>query len=133
MLDPIVTFFTGCFSDRSRHWPGDCWILLWPFMWAVANWYVRRGWIIKGPIGSASLLGLIALYAYFIWQTQVWTNFDPDYVNATILPSANDASQPVAPDRRIVLQQGAAAGQAATAKAMRAPAALRRSSTSPPI
>ncbi len=25
------------------------------------------------------VIGLGGLYVYFIWQTQVWTNFDPDY------------------------------------------------------
>ncbi len=25
------------------------------------------------------VIGLGGLYVYFIWQTQVWTNFNPDY------------------------------------------------------
>jgi hypothetical protein len=33
---------------------------------------------VKGPIGIV-LLGLFGLYVYFIWNTQVWTGFNPNY------------------------------------------------------
>ena len=72
----------------------------------------------KGPIGIA-LIGLVALYGYFIWQTQVWTNFDIDYVNAYNLPARkNDAGLPVkAPVGQATTGQGttgqATAGQTA--------------------
>jgi len=78
VLDPIVDFFTRVF-----HWIGRglglviAWIL-WPFM-AAGRWYTRRGWIVRGSVGLA-LLALIGFYGYFFWQTQVWSSFDPDYV-----------------------------------------------------
>ncbi len=104
MLDPIVAFFQRVFSAIGR---GIGLVIAWilfPFI-AVGNWYRGRSWIIKGPIGIG-LLVLIALYTYFIWQTQAWTNFDPDYVNKyNFSERKNDAGLPVK----------AAAGQTATA------------------
>ncbi|GMB80356.1 DUF2333 family protein [Shinella zoogloeoides] len=80
MLDPIVAFFQRIFAAIGRGIGMVIAWILWPFI-TVANWYRARGWIIKGPIGIA-LVALVALYAYFIWQTQVWSGFNPDYVNA---------------------------------------------------
>jgi hypothetical protein len=104
MLDPIVAFFQRGFSAIGR---GIGLVVAWilaPFI-AVGNWYRERSWIIKGPLGMG-LLALIALYGYFIWQTQAWTNFDPDYVNRYKLTERkNDAGLPVK----------AAAGQTAPA------------------
>ncbi len=80
MLDPIVAFFQRIFAAIGRGIGMVIAWILWPFI-TVANWYRARGWIIKGPIGIA-LVALFALYAYFIWQTQVWSGFNPDYVNA---------------------------------------------------
>ena len=79
MLDPIVAFFQRIFAAIGRGVGLVIAWILWPFI-TVANWYRARGWIIKGPIGIG-LLVLFGLYAYFIWQTQVWTGFNPDYVN----------------------------------------------------
>ena len=117
MLDPIVAFFQRVFSAIGRGIGLAISWLLWPFV-AAANWYRQRGWLIKGPIGIV-LIGLVALYGYFIWQTQVWTNFDIDYVNAYNLPARkNDAGLPVkAPDGQTTTGQGTTgqtAGQAAT-------------------
>ncbi|MGI0527132.1 DUF2333 family protein [Rhizobium giardinii] len=104
MLDPIVAFFQRVFSAIGR---GIGLVIAWilfPFI-AAGNWYRDRSWIIKGPIGIG-LLVLIALYGYFIWQTQAWTNFDPDYVNKyNFSERKNDAGLPVK----------AAAGQTAPA------------------
>jgi len=104
MLDPIVAFFQRVFSAIGR---GIGLVIAWvlfPFV-AVGNWYRVRSWIIKGPIGIG-LLVLIALYGYFFWQTQAWTNFDPDYVNKyNLAERKNDAGLPVK----------AAAGQTAPA------------------
>ncbi|CAN7432488.1 DUF2333 family protein [Pararhizobium sp. LjRoot255] len=104
MLDPIVAFFQRGFSAIGR---GIGLVVAWilsPFI-AVGNWYRERSWIIKGPLGIG-LLALIALYGYFVWQTQAWTNFDPDYVNRYKLTERkNDAGLPVK----------AAAGQTAPA------------------
>ena len=79
MLDPIVAFFQRIFSAIGRGIGTVIAWLLWPFI-TVANWYRARGWIIKGPIGIGLLL-LVGFYSYFVWQTQVWSGFDPDYVN----------------------------------------------------
>ena len=104
MLDPIVAFFQRVFSAIGR---GIGLVIAWilfPFI-AAGNWYRGRSWIIKGPIGIG-LLVLIALYGYFIWQTQAWTNFNPDYVNTyNFSERKNDAGLPVK----------AAAGQTAPA------------------
>ncbi|MFT2212219.1 DUF2333 family protein [Rhizobium giardinii] len=94
MLDPIVAFFQRVFSAIGR---GIGLVIAWilfPFI-AAGNWYRGRSWIIKGPIGIG-LLVLIALYGYFIWQTQAWTNFNPDYVNTyNFSERKNDAGLPV--------------------------------------
>lgn len=79
MFDPIVAFFQRVFTAIGRGIGLAVAWLLWPFV-ALGNWYRARSWIIKGPIGII-LLGLIFFYGYFIWQTQAWTNFDPDYVD----------------------------------------------------
>lgn len=79
MLDPIVAFFQRIFAAVGRGIGMVIAWILWPFVTAT-NWYRARGWIIKGPIGIG-LLVLFGLYAYFIWQTQVWSGFDPDYAN----------------------------------------------------
>jgi hypothetical protein len=80
MLDPIVNFFTRIFQWIGRGIGLVIGVILWPFMWA-GRWYTHRGWILKVVVGLA-LVGLISLYAYFIWNTQVWTNFNPAYAEA---------------------------------------------------
>jgi hypothetical protein len=80
MLDPIVAFFQRIFAAIGRGIGLVIAAILWPFVTA-ANWYRGRSWIIKGPIGIGLLI-LVGLYAYFIWQTQVWSGFNPDYVNS---------------------------------------------------
>lgn len=96
MLDPIVNFFTGMFHWIGR---GIGWlvgIVLWPFLW-IGSWYTRRGWIVRGVVG-AILLGIVAFYGYFIWHTQVWTGFDPDYPKArTMATGLSLAGDPVQP------------------------------------
>lgn len=79
MFDPIVAFFQRVFTAIGRGIGLAVAWLLWPFV-ALGNWYRARSWIIKGPIGLV-LLGLVLFYGYFIWQTQAWTNFNPDYVD----------------------------------------------------
>ncbi len=80
MLDPIVAFFQRIFSAIGRGIGLVVSWILYPFI-TVANWYRARAWIIKGPIGIG-LAVLFGFYFYFVWQTQVWTGFDPDYVNS---------------------------------------------------
>ncbi|MBP2548813.1 hypothetical protein J2858_001729 [Neorhizobium galegae] len=53
--------------------------IAWPFM-AAHGWYGRRNLMIKVPL-AVVLLGLAGLYGYFVWQTQVWTGFDPNFVS----------------------------------------------------
>ena len=79
MLDPIVAFFQRIFAAIGRGIGLVIAWILWPFITAT-NWYKARSWIIKGPIGIG-LLVLVGFYAYFIWQTQMWSGFNPDYVN----------------------------------------------------
>lgn len=87
MFDPIVNFFTRVFQAIGRGIGLVIAWICWPFV-AASRWYARRGWLIKGPIGIG-LLVLIGLYGYFIWNTQRWTGFDPDYVQAYNLASRN--------------------------------------------
>jgi hypothetical protein len=78
MLDRIAGFFRLIGRTIGR-WARVffAWAF-WPFI-AARGWYVQRTWMIRLPI-----LGLIALlavlYCYFIWQTQVWSNFNPSFV-----------------------------------------------------
>ncbi|MEE9376133.1 MAG: DUF2333 family protein [Rhizobiaceae bacterium] len=79
MLDPVIEFFTMIFNRIGR---GIGWMiagLLWPFV-AFTKWYKRRGWMIKAPIGLL-LLALAVGYGYFIYQTQRWAGFNPNYAN----------------------------------------------------
>ncbi|RWH74944.1 MAG: DUF2333 family protein [Mesorhizobium sp.] len=80
MLDPIVNFFTRIFQWIGRGIGFAIGVILWPFMWA-GRWYTQRGWILKAVLGLA-LLMLVGLYGYFIWNTQVWSNFNPAYAQA---------------------------------------------------
>ncbi|WP_192364599.1 DUF2333 family protein [Mesorhizobium mediterraneum] len=80
MLDPIVNFFTRIFQWIGRGIGFAVGVILWPFMWA-GRWYTQRGWILKAVLGLA-LLMLVGLYGYFIWNTQVWSNFNPAYAEA---------------------------------------------------
>ena len=77
MLDPVIEFFARIFNAIGR---GIGWViamLLWPFM-AVGRWYSHRGWMIRLPILILLLL-LVVGYGHFIWSTERWTNYDPDY------------------------------------------------------
>lgn len=104
MLDPVVAFVQRVFSAIGRGIGLAISWILWPFV-TVAGWYRARSWIIKGPIGIGLVL-LVLAYGHFVWNTQVWSGFDPDYVNAYNLAARkNDAGQPVK----------AAAGQTAPA------------------
>ena len=116
MLDPIVNFFTWIFQWIGRGIGFVIGIILWPFMWA-GRWYAQRGWILKAVLGVA-IVGLIGLYAYFFWTTQVWTNFNPDYVDTYKFETRNvSAGEQVAPG---------------SGTAPPRPAAARASPTSPP-
>ncbi len=78
MLDPIINFFERIFHAIGRGIGyGVAW-LLFPFI-AATHWYTSRGWILRGSVGLF-LLVLIASYGHFIWTTQVWSGFNPDFV-----------------------------------------------------
>ena len=80
MLDPIILFIQNIFSAIGR---GIGYVIAWilfPFM-SAGRWYASRGFIIKGLVGLIVVLLLIG-YAHFVWITQVWTGFNPDYVAA---------------------------------------------------
>jgi hypothetical protein len=93
MLEPIVQFFARAFQAIGRGIGFVVGILLWPFMW-LGRWYGQRGSILKGLLGVL-LLGLIFLYVYFFWVTQVWTNFNPGYAAAyDFEPKAETSGRP---------------------------------------
>lgn len=125
MLDPIINFFVRLFGWIGRAIGFVIGILLWPFMW-LARWYTGRGWGLRATVG-AILLGLVAIYAYFFYQTQVWTNFDPDYPDSRIASVGQTlAGDPVAPTGTANAQAGAtppAPGPSQTPPAADPPAA----------
>jgi hypothetical protein len=79
MLDQIVAFFQRIFSLIGRMIGLAVVSVIWPFR-AVYGWYGDRSLMIKGPLAIIFVF-FVALYGYFFWQTQVWTNFNPDYVD----------------------------------------------------
>ncbi|WP_026617981.1 DUF2333 family protein [Ensifer aridi] len=116
MFDPIVAFFQRVFTAIGRGIGLAVAWLLWPFV-VLGNWYRARSWVIKGPI-ALILLGLVLFYGYFVWQTQAWTNFDPDYVDRYKLAERKTpAGSPVSGPGATTGQSGAAAtaSQAAVA------------------
>jgi hypothetical protein len=77
VLNPIIEFVARIFQWIGRAVGMLIAWLCWPFMLA-GRWYTRSGWIVRIVVGLVILV-LIGLYANFFWQTQRWTNFDPDY------------------------------------------------------
>lgn len=62
---------------------------------AIGRLYLRLGTIAKIIVGIAALW-LIGLYGYFFWQTQAWTNFNPDYPAAYNYQSATTPGEELA-------------------------------------
>ena len=80
MLDPIIQFIQNIFSAIGR---GIGYVIAWilfPFM-SAGRWYASRGIIIKVVVGLVAICIVVA-YAHFVWITQAWTGFNPDYVAA---------------------------------------------------
>ncbi|TRL40083.1 DUF2333 family protein [Rhizobium straminoryzae] len=84
--------------------------IAWPFM-AAHGWYRQRHLMVKLPI-LAVLVVLGAFYGYFIWQTQVWTGFDPNFVDRYKLAERQAAGQerPVPAAGSVPQATGTAAG-----------------------
>ncbi len=80
MLDPIIAFFQRVFAAIGRGIGMVVAAIFWPFL-AAHSWYQRRNWLIKIPV-LLFVLVLIALYGQFIWRTQVWYGFDPEFAQA---------------------------------------------------
>jgi hypothetical protein len=78
MLDPIIEFFGRMFHLIGRAIGMGIAGLLWPFL-ASARWWTRKGWMVKSGV-AVFVVAFLAFYAYFMWQTQVWQNFNVNYV-----------------------------------------------------
>ncbi|WP_442582594.1 DUF2333 family protein [Mesorhizobium sp. ASY16-5R] len=87
MLDPIVNFFTWIFQMIGKAIGFVIGIILWPFMW-FGRWYMQSGWILKLVFGAAIIV-LLALYGRFVYVTQVWNGFNPNYVDAYTFEKRN--------------------------------------------
>jgi len=77
MLDPVIHFFSRAFEALGR---GIGWLfaaLLWPFV-MISRWYTKRGWSVRGVVLAVLLVWLVG-YGRFVWITQNWAGFDPDY------------------------------------------------------
>ncbi|MCL6706935.1 DUF2333 family protein [Pseudomonas sp. R2.Fl] len=95
MLDPITAFFQRVFAAIGRGVGLVVAWLVWPFL-AAHGWYQRRNWLIKGPL-LLLLLGIIAFYGQFIWRTQAWYGFDPEFAQAyKFSERVEPAGQPIA-------------------------------------
>ncbi|WP_333630968.1 DUF2333 family protein [Agrobacterium cavarae] len=79
MLDSVSAFFRRVFSALGRGLSVLGAALIWPFR-ARQGSAGPRAWMVQAPL-AVGLVLIFGLYGYFIWQTQVWTNFNPDYVN----------------------------------------------------
>ncbi|MHC2360378.1 DUF2333 family protein [Rhizobium leguminosarum] len=79
MLDRIAGFFRLIGQTIGR-WARlfSAWAF-WPFL-AAHGWYQRRSWMIRLPVIAFVAL-LVALYGYFFWETQVWSNFNTAFVD----------------------------------------------------
>ena len=101
MFDPIVQFFTRIFQAIGRAIGFVVSLVLRPFVW-LGRWYRERGWMLRAVVG-AILLCIVAGFAYFFWNTQRWTNFNPDYhASLDLSPLGGTAGQPAAPAGGIV-------------------------------
>lgn len=80
MLDPVLNIIKKLFVMLGRGVKFLFALLLRPFGFTV-NWWRERGWIVKTVFGGL-LLFLVLFYGYFLYATQVWTNFNPNYPDA---------------------------------------------------
>lgn len=78
-MDAVTAFFRSLLNAFKNGLRLLVAWLVWPLR-AAHGWYGQRNLILKSSIAALSVL-LIALYGYFIWQTQVWRGFDPNFVD----------------------------------------------------
>lgn len=95
MLDPIVAFLGRMLRAVGRALSLLVVWATWPFL-AAHGWYRQRNWFIKLPLAAFVLL-IGCLYVYFIWQTQAWTGFDPNYIDRYKLADRKPAGQELPP------------------------------------
>jgi hypothetical protein len=105
MFEAFKTFFRRAGAALARAFRVGFAALAWPFM-ATRGWSGRRSLMVKGPV-ALILLFVVGLYGYFFWQTQVWSGFDPNFVDryqlaARTVPAgqpltAQPPSQPATP------------------------------------
>lgn len=125
MLEAIVQFFQRIFSAIGRGIGLIVAWLVWPFL-AAHGWYAQRTWIIKAPL--LVVLALFAgLYGYFFWQTQVWTAFDPDFVEEYRF---SERTTPAGQEIAAPAPTATDAAAAAPAAAVPAPTAARQCQSS---
>ncbi|WP_372928225.1 DUF2333 family protein [Methyloceanibacter sp.] len=79
MLNSIVNFFTATFRAIGRGIGLGIAFMLRPFVW-LGRWFAQRGILLKVLLGLI-LVGFLALYGYFFWNTQVWSGFDTNYAD----------------------------------------------------
>jgi len=90
MLDPIIAFFQRVFAAIGRGIGMVVAAIFWPFL-AAHGWYQRRNWLIKIPV-LLFVLVLVGFYGQFIWRTQVWYGFDPEFAQAYKFSERNIAA-----------------------------------------
>lgn len=88
MFDPIITFFETIFLALGRFFSRIVSAIAWPFLRA-ASWFRGRHWKVQAPIALIVIL-VIGLYGNFIWQTQVWTNFNPNFIESYNYPARQE-------------------------------------------
>ena len=97
MLDPIIEWFGRLFAALGRGFGMVVAALAWPFV-AAARWYRRRGGVLRIAVAALVVL-FLAANVYFMWQTQVWSGFDPDYADRYATPAGGvSAGEQVAPE-----------------------------------
>jgi hypothetical protein len=111
MLNSITLFFARMFEAAGRGLRLALNAVLWPFRRIGAAIAGRRG-IVKIALAGLLIL-LVFLYGYFFWNTQRWSNFDPDYA-AAYERAAKDApaDQSPKPGGGIIGTEGATASEA---------------------
>ena len=85
MLDPIIEWFGRLFASLGRGLGMVVAAVTWPLV-AAARWYRRRGGALRLVVGALVAL-FLAANLYFMWQTQVWSGYDPDYADAYAVPA----------------------------------------------